>query len=54
MAIVNEIALDNIRNNFPKTWERMQDKARWEKITMGAVMNQYPDMVQEYMKKELK
>ena len=52
MAKINIEKLDKIRDNYPKTYEWMQHKARWECMTMGAILNNYEKYIDELMSKE--
>lgn len=50
--IVNVEKLNNIRENYPNTWEWMKRKASSEHMCMGAVLNYYEEYVDELMSKE--
>ena len=53
MAIVNTKKLNNIRDNYPKTWEWMRHKASWEHMCMGAVLDSYEKHIDEMMECEI-
>jgi hypothetical protein len=44
--------LDIIMKKYPKTFEWMQHKARWEHIVLGGILNDYEDYINELMKNE--
>lgn len=51
---IRQVNLDEIRHYYekcPKTFEWIQDKARWEHITRGKVVNDYRDYIIEIAKK---
>lgn len=54
MAIVNINNMSKIRENYPNTWEWVRHKAAWEHITVGSVLNDYEEYINELMDKEEK
>lgn len=48
--IVNIKKLNNIRDNYPTIWKWMQNKASWEHMTMGAVLNNYEEYIDELIR----
>lgn len=53
MSVVNIIKLRNIRDHYPSTWEWMMDKASWEHISLGSVLDGYEEYIDELMSKEI-
>ena len=45
--IVDIKELKNIRENYPEVWEWMGNKANWEQISMGAVLNGYKNHIEK-------
>ena len=52
-TIVNMKKLNNIRDNYPNTWEWMRHKASWEHMCMGAVLDSYEKYIDELMEREI-
>ena len=52
MATVNTKKLNEIRDDYPNTWEWMQHKAAWEHMCMGAVLNHYEKYIDDLMIEE--
>ncbi len=50
--IVNVEKLNNIRDNYPATWEWMQYKARCNHMCMGAVLNNSEEYVDRLIELE--
>lgn len=48
--IVNIKKINNIRDNYPTIWKWMRDKASWEHMTLGAVLNNYEEYIDELIK----
>ena len=53
MAKVNLKKLNEIRDNYPNTWEWMRHKASWEHMCMGAVLNHYEEHIDDLMCTEM-
>ena len=49
---VNVKKLKKIRENYFSTWSWMQDKARWEHMSIGAVLYNWEDYIDLMMIKE--
>lgn len=52
MSVVNVKKLNKIRDNYPNIWEWMKHKANWEHMSLGAVLNDYEEYINELMNKE--
>ena len=52
MAYIKVEKLNNIVKNYPKTLEWMRHKASWEHMTLGAVLNNYEQYIDELMSEE--
>jgi len=44
--------IKNVMNNYPKTFKWIQDKANWEHIVLGKVVNEYRGYIEELIKEE--
>jgi hypothetical protein len=44
--------LNNVRDNFPKTWEWVRYKANWERMCVGAVCEYYRFTIEKLMDEE--
>ena len=55
MSIITREALElhaKVRDNYPKTYEWMKHKARWEHIPMGVVCMEHRDFIEQLMREE--
>lgn len=50
--LVNTKKLDKIRDNYTSVWEWMKDKAKWEHMSLGTVLNCYEGYIDELIEKE--
>lgn len=55
MGLIDAKAMElfrEVRDHYPKTYEWVKHKARWEGMPVGAVCMEYRDYIKELMSKE--